>query len=177
MAPPPIQLPAIVARPLHNSCGPSSPSSDGSINETKKRAIGPHPEFRNVEIAKVEQRKGSTKKTGVKLEDLGSVIGDIVLTDTTGKKWFISLKDKNGATVSALPGAGSLFNNAGDLQPNSEGAELLLAFGVDLNKVQAGFDERGNKKKIRSKLPVGKAAQKQISTHGPRHGASSQSPA
>lgn len=136
--------------------------TDSSYKDLIGKLEAAYPEFRNVEIAKVEQRKGSTKKTGVKLEDLGAVIGDIVLTDTTGKKWFISLKDKNGATVSALPGAGSLFNSSGDLQPNSEGAELLLAFGVDLNKVQAGFDERGNKKKIRSKLPVGKADSRKI---------------
>ena len=75
---------------------------------------------------------------------------------------FISLKDKNGATVSALPGAGSLFNNSGDLQPNSEGAKLLMAFGVDLNKVQSGFDERSNKKKVRSKLPAGKVDSRKI---------------
>lgn len=112
------------------------------------------PAFANVEISKVEQRTGSTKKTGVSIEKLGEIIGDIVLTDTTGKKWFISLKDINGATVSALPGASSLFNSRGDLQANSEGADLLRAFGVDLNKVQAGFDERARSKKIRKKIPV-----------------------
>ncbi len=37
-----------------------------------------------------------------------------------------------------------------------------MAFGVDLNKVQSGFDERSNKKKVRSKLPVGKVDSRKI---------------
>lgn len=139
---------------------------NGITDSSYKDLIGKlgeaYPEFKNVEIAKVEQRKGSTKKTGVKVEDLGAVIGDIVLTDTTDKKWYISLKDKNGATVSALPGAGTLFNSSGDLQPNSDGAKFLLTFGVDLNKIQAGFDERNIKKKIRGKLPIGKEDPRKI---------------
>lgn len=121
-----------------------------------------NPAFASVEIADVKQRTGSTKKTGVRVEDLGAIIGDIVLTDTTGKKWYISLKDVNGATVSALPGAGSLFNSQGDLQPNSEGATLLKTFGVDLNKVQAGFDERRGFKKIRPNYPKASADNNKI---------------
>lgn len=112
-----------------------------------------NPAFRDVEIHSVQQRKGSTLKTNVPLEKLAEVIGDIILTDTTNKKWYISLKDVNGITVSALPGAGSLFNKQGDLQPNSEGANLLSTFGVDLNLVQRGFDERNRINKIRKPLP------------------------
>lgn len=120
--------------------------------------------FAAAEIKKVEQRRGSTKKTGVPIEQLGAIIGDIVLTDTSNNKWYISLKDINGATFSAYPGAGSLFNSAGDLQPNSAGAEFLRAFGVDLNQVQAGFDSRRNIKKIRSRLPVPKQDARKISS-------------
>lgn len=101
-----------------------------------------NPEFASVEITKVKQRTGSTKKEGVAIEKLGAIIGDIVLTDASGKDWFISLKDVNGNTFSSYSGAGSLFDRNGTLQPNSTGADFLRAFGVDLNKVQAGFDER-----------------------------------
>jgi hypothetical protein len=128
--------------------------SDKAYKDLLDKMNAAYPAFANVEIARVEQKKGATRKTGVPVEKLGEIIGDIVLTDTTGKKWYISLKDVNGATVSALPGAASLFNNQGDIQPNSEGANLLKVFGVDLNKVQAGFDERRNFKKIRQKLPT-----------------------
>lgn len=128
--------------------------SDRAYKDLLDKMNTAYPAFASVEIAKVEQRKGATRKTGVPIEKLGEIIGDIVLTDTTGKKWYISLKDINGATVSALPGAASLFNNQGDIQSNSEGANLLKVFGVDLNKVQAGFDERRNFKKIRQKLPI-----------------------
>lgn len=110
--------------------------------------------FAKVDIANVKQRTGSTKKEGIPIERLGEVIGDIVLTDRSGKQWFVSLKDINGYTFSSYSGAASLFNDNGDLQPESEGAEFLEAFGVDLNQVQAGFDKRNNIKTVRQMLPV-----------------------
>lgn len=137
-------------------------SSDKNFAKLIDQMNEAHPPFASVEIASVKQRKGSTKKTGVRLEDLGEVIGDIVLTDTTNKKWYISLKDVNGATVSAWPGAGSIFNNSGELQPTSEGSKFLSTFGLDLNKVQAGFDERNKKTELRKKLPIIRANQNEI---------------
>lgn len=110
--------------------------------------------FAGREVASVKQRTGSTKKEGVPIEKLGAIIGDIVLKDTTGEDWFVSLKDVNGATFSSYSGAATLFNATGDIQPNSAGAEFLDSFGVDLNQVQAGFDERAGKKKLRAKIPV-----------------------
>lgn len=118
--------------------------------------------FKDREIATVKQRTGSTKKEGVPIEKLGAIIGDIVLTDTTGNDWFISLKDANGATFSSYSGAASLFNAAGDIQPKSPGADFLNAFGVDLNKVQEGFDLRNKKKAPRTKLPVLRADARKI---------------
>lgn len=115
-----------------------------------------NPEFAGVEIVNVRQRTGSTKKEGVPIEKLGAIIGDIVLTDASNNEWFISLKDVNGNTFSSYSGAASLFNAAGDIQPNSQGAEFLSAFGVDLNKVQEGFDIRNNKTVVRKKLPIPK---------------------
>lgn len=114
-----------------------------------------HPGFEQVEISKVEQRKGSTRKAGVPLEKLGEIIGDIILTDENGKKWFVSLKDVNGATFSAFGGAASLFDAQGNLQPQSEGAKFLQAFGVNLAQVQAGFDERrGNLTNAHQRKPI-----------------------
>jgi hypothetical protein len=114
--------------------------------------------FRDREIASVRQRTGSTKKEGIPIENLGAIIGDIILTDTTGKEWYISLKNADGSTFSSYSGAASLFNAKGDLQPNSPGAEFLNAFGVDLNKVQAGFDGRNKlSSSDRPKLPVKRA--------------------
>lgn len=127
------------------------------LNEANK-------EFAGVEIKSVKQRVGSTKKTGIPVEKLGSVIGDIVLTDGSDNNWFISLKDVNGTTFSSYPGAGSLFNSTGEIQQNSAGAEFLKAFGVDLNQVQAGFDQRRNVKKIRSTIPVTKPDSKKIAS-------------
>lgn len=115
-----------------------------------------NPSFAKVEIAKAAQRVGSTKKENVKIEDLGAIIGDIVLTDTANEKWYVSLKDINGFTFSSYSGAASLFNKDGELQFKSAGADFLNAFGVDLNEVQSGFDERNNIKTIRKKLPVEK---------------------
>ena len=113
-------------------------------------------DFASVEIQSVKQRTGSTKKEGIAIEKLGAIIGDIVLKDNSGKEWFISLKDTNGATFSSYSGAASLFNAAGDIQPKSPGADFLNAFGVDLNKVQEGFDLRNRKKSIRKRVPIEK---------------------
>jgi hypothetical protein len=121
-----------------------------------------HKPFANSEIISAKQRTGSTKKEGVPIEKLGAIIGDIVLKDNNGSEWFISLKDVNGNTFSSYSGAASLFDKDGTLQPNSAGADFLNSFGVDLNKVQAGFDERGNINKLRPKIPVKKANQAEI---------------
>ena len=118
--------------------------------------------FASREIVKVAQRTGRTQKAGIPIEKLGEIIGDIVLTDSTGDKWFVSLKDVNGNTFSSYSGAASLFDGKGNLQPKSEGAKYLEAFGVDLNKVQAGFDERAGIKKPRKQIPVKRASQSEI---------------
>jgi hypothetical protein len=107
-------------------------------------------DFAAVEIKRVEQRKGSTKKEGVAIEKLGEIIGDIVLIDASNHRWYISLKDVNGSTFSSYSGAATIFDKNGTLQPNSPGADFLRAFGVDLNQVQAGFDERRKLVTIRS---------------------------
>lgn len=122
-----------------------------------------NPEFASVEITRVKQRTGSTKKEGVPIERLGAIIGDIVLTDNTGHDWFISLKDINGNTFSSYSGAASLFDvSSGALMFNSEGAKFLKAFGVDLNKVQAGFDERRGYQGMRTKFPLPKVDQTEL---------------
>ena len=113
--------------------------------------------FASVDIVSVTQRRGSTKKENVRIENLGAIIGDIVLKDSTGDDWYISLKNIDGDTFSSYSGAASLFNAAGDIQPDSPGAEFLNAFGVDLNEVQKGFDIRNRKKKVRKKIPVSRA--------------------
>jgi len=121
-----------------------------------------NPAFAKVEIKDVQQRTGSTKKEGVPIEKLGEIIGDIVLTDTSSNKWYISLKDVNGSTFSSYSGAASLFDSNGKLVPDSDGAKFLEAFGVDLNEVQRGFDIRNNIKTPRAKIPVKSADQSAI---------------
>jgi hypothetical protein len=74
----------------------------------------------------------------------------------------ISLKDINGDTFSSYSGAASLFNSEGDLMPLSPGAKFLNSFGVDLNQMQAGFDLRNNKKKLRTKIRIEKADPSEI---------------
>lgn len=121
-----------------------------------------NPEFAKSEILRAEKTPGTTLKEGVALEKLGRIISDISLIDNEGKEWYISLKDINGDTFSSYSGAASLFDKEGNLVPDSKGAEFLNSFGVDLNKVQAGFDERANTKIKRPKLPVKRPNQAEI---------------
>ena len=118
--------------------------------------------FASAEIVGAKQRTGATKKEGVPIDKLGAIIGDIILTDNQNNEWFISLKDINGNTFSSYSGAASLFDKEGNLQEKSAGAQFLNTFGADLNKVQAGFDERGNINKVRPKLKVSKSNAREI---------------
>lgn len=125
--------------------------SDSSFKALIELMNAENKDFASVEIVRVSQRTGSTLKTGVPIEQLNKVIGDIILKDSTNRDWYISLKDINGNTFSSYPGASTLFNARGDLQPNSEAASFLLSFGADLNEIQKGFDLRNNIKTPRSK--------------------------
>lgn len=118
--------------------------------------------FAGREITNVKQRTGATKKEGVPIEKLGEIIGDIVLTDTIGDKWYISLKDINGNTFSSYSGASTIFDNKGTLNPSSPGSKFLNAFGVDLNKVQAGFDERKGIDRPSPNIKISKPNQAEI---------------
>jgi hypothetical protein len=125
-----------------------------------KRLTEANESFASNEIKKVYQRTGSTKKEGVPIERLNEVIGDIVIEESSSKKWYISLKDVNGDTFSSYSGAASLMNQDGTLNPKSQGADFLRSFGVDLNQVQEGYDTRKyppNKVPLRKKIPVVKS--------------------
>jgi hypothetical protein len=116
-----------------------------------------NPKFGKNEIKDVKQRTGSTKKEGIAIEKLGEIIGDIVLTDSQNQKWFISLKDVNGDTFSSYSGAASLIDSSGTVAPKSPGADFLNAFGVDLNRVQEGYDIRAKNKKLPNRKPIAKS--------------------
>lgn len=131
----------------------------GQVIEQMNESYRP---FADVEIVSVKQRTGATKKEGIPIAQLGAIIGDIVLTDNTGKSWFISLKDVNGNTFSSYSGAASLFDRHGTLQPQSAGAEFLRSFGVDLNKVQEGFDDRAGITKPRPKIKVERSSSQKL---------------
>lgn len=113
-----------------------------------------NPAFAKNEITSVTQRTGSTKKEGIATADLGAIIGDIVVKDYGKNTWYISLKDVNGNTFSSYSGAASLFDATGTIQPDSAGAKFLNSFGADLNKIQAGFDERNKIKRKREPIKV-----------------------
>lgn len=124
-----------------------------SYQDLISQMIVANPDFAKNEIKQVKQRTGNTRKAGIPTERLGEVIGDIVLTDSANKHWYISLKDVNGDTFSSFSGAASLFDAHGTLVVKSEGAQFLKAFGADLNAIQQAYDKRAKIKKIRPVLP------------------------
>lgn len=134
----------------------------GNLGPVLKKMNDANPDFAKSEIVRAEKTPGTTLKEGVELSKLGRIISDISLVDNEGKEWYVSLKDINGDTFSSYSGAASLFDKDGNLQADSKGAEFLNSFGVDLNKVQAGFDERANKKVKRPKIPVKRPNQTEI---------------
>ena len=84
---------------LSNAFGRTN--TDANFLQLIKQLNEANSDFAGVEIKLVTQRTGSTKKTGVRIEDLDAVIGDIILKDTNNKNWYVSLKDTNGKTLSA----------------------------------------------------------------------------
>jgi len=104
-------------------------------------------------IANVSERKGSTRKSDVPIEHLGSVVGDAVVTTKTGEKHYISLKSAHGDTFSSYSGAKSLFDGT-TLDQHSFGAKFLQSFGVNLNTLQESFDTRNGIILDRQKIPA-----------------------
>lgn len=99
-----------------------------------------NPTFSKTNIQTITPRVGSTYKQNVELSTLSSVISDFYLLDSE-TKWGVSLKDKNGQTISALPHASTLFVD-GTFNPTSKLLPFLYTFGVDPYMVQKGFNER-----------------------------------
>lgn len=142
-----------IARILHTGNG------DAAYMDLIDQLNKANKDFQDVEVVRVSQRIGNTRKEGVAIENLGAIIGDVVMEDSTGHKWYVSLKDRNGHTFSSYSKASTLFDSSGTLQPKSEAASFLQSFGVDLNQVQDGYDKRSSalRKPKRVVVPTTKA--------------------
>lgn len=109
-----------------------------------------HPDFKANEFRTVSKGfKGKdTFRRGKSPKEIGMIVGDMVITDTAGNRWSISLKNETGFTIANMgisPSNDQFFDARGELLFNSYGATILKAFGVDMNRVQAGFDVKANK--------------------------------
>jgi hypothetical protein len=93
-------------------------------------------------IKKIEPRKGSTvRSANDSLEKTGEIIADIVITLQNGDKRFISVKDKNGATVANF-GVADLFND--DLTVNDKSSkweDIMFPLGLDSYRIQQGLEQ------------------------------------
>lgn len=127
---------------------------EGTVNVRIKRLIDDlereNSEFLWNNIHDIRERKGNTRKDGIPVEKLGEIIADIIMLDRNNRSWYLSLKDWNGEAFSSYNGASSLFDSNGTLVEDSLGANFLKSFGVDLNQVQKGFDDRNGISSIRN---------------------------
>lgn len=111
-----------------------------------------HTDFNTSDIVSISGRSGSTRR-GNDITQSASIIGDIIIRDSSERDWFISLKDINGSSFATYPGGHTLFSND-ELVYNSPASNFLYSFGADLNLVQRGFDIRNNITKIRTRHTV-----------------------
>lgn len=111
----------------------------GEVGELVEQLEESHSDFRWADVQYISRGKSNAAKAGLPVEEMASAVGDIVLH--ADSNWFLSVKDIDGNTFSSYAGAASLFEN-GTLNPESKGVSFLTAFGVDLNRVQAGYDAR-----------------------------------
>ena len=77
-----------------------------------------------------------------KPRDVGPSIADIVLIDSTGKEYYISLKASNGKTIAnnGLKNTFELKGNTVVTNPNEVADKLFAAAGLDKEKVAQGVE-------------------------------------
>lgn len=112
-----------------------------------KAVIGPV-EFVNVKDE--FDRRVNRKLTGQPI-DVGPIISDITLTDSEGQKYFLSLKDKNGKTISnnGLAGMFQLKDNKVITNSSPLVDPLLQAVHMDKEKIAELIE------KYKDKIPSG----------------------
>ncbi len=112
----------------------------GEFNDLVASWEAANPAFKWESIKSFSKGKSNGRKGTLTYEQIGQVLSDYTLHGD--RNWGVSLKENTGKTFSSHYGASSLFDEDGTLNPNSKGAAFLISFGVDLNRVQAGFDLR-----------------------------------
>jgi len=120
---------------------------ENKANEEMANLKGEHPVLKLLlpliapdTIASVEPRSGSTRRSFTyTIDNVGSVIGDTVVKGTSGKIYYVSLKNAQGATISNHGCAGifTSWDNAGELKFNPGAVppitQMFEAVGVDVN--------------------------------------------
>jgi hypothetical protein len=122
-----------------------------------KAVVGPV-EFVNVKDE--FDRKVNRKLTG-QPRDVGPIISDITLTDSKGQKYFLSLKDKNGKTISnnGLAGMFQLRDNKVITNSSPLVDPLLQAVHMDKEKIAELIE------KYKDKIPSGQKNAEPISDY------------
>jgi hypothetical protein len=129
------------------------------VNEEMKLLKGEHailklllPMIRPDTIADVDGRKGKTGRpfTGL-IENVGSIIGDTVVTGDSGKIYYLSLKNPDGQTISNH-GCAKMFtswDNDNNLKFNEKVCppitKLLNDVGVDMNLMLGNLQQYINR--------------------------------
>lgn len=109
-----------------------------------------HVEFKGLDKGQTFARRVKRPLTSKGPSDKGDEISDITLIDTSGKKYYISLKNVGGKTVSNA-GASGMFDIKGDhvkfvnKEKNSIGKDLMKAGGVNIDAAIQGLDDYKNK--------------------------------
>lgn len=112
-------------------------------------------DFLNVRFDKIDKGESFERRVKRPLtdegpEDKGQEISDITLIDEDGQKYYISLKNIGGVTISNA-GAGGMFDKKGEevvftnRERNKIGSKLMSAGGVDVERAVDGLEDYLNK--------------------------------
>jgi len=129
---------------------------DNPIENTKPAFLEKLEDFLNVKFDNIDKGESFERRVKRPLtdegpENKGSEISDITLVDEDNQKYFISLKNIGGVTISNA-GAGGMFDKKGDevvftnRERNRIGSKLMVAGGVNIERAVDGLEDYINKR-------------------------------
>lgn len=83
-------------------------------------------------------REGKVNRKTVPLEQTGSIIGDIILRDKSGARYYISVKNRTGGTIGSL-GIAKAFTGL-KINRDTEDWSMCSVFGLDADKFEQGLE-------------------------------------
>ena len=117
---------------------------DGEYNELGEKAFAAleevNPDLAPENVEEVKKRSGSTKRTiDTKLEDVGEIIGDIIVKTKDQQEHYISVKNIDGQVLANVGLSKAMSKDLKIDVKSPDFKEYMLPFGLDPKRIEDGF--------------------------------------